>query len=160
MQSVLEKVSRAATMHYVRESLPQAESQPTALCAKVLREIATQLGIELAVPAMKYCADNAAMIGFAAWKQITAGIPAAALTVRPRWPLSELGQVKQQHTRFEFYPPFARDSRSDLWRSLLLFVIAALILIGLAFVVYQTYLAARSVAAAKIAWRTIRASCW
>ena len=93
MQSILEKISRAARMHNVRAIAAAGGVAANSALRKGLGEIATQLGIELAVPAMKYCADNAAMIGFAAWKQITAGIPAAALTVRPRWPLTDLSQT-------------------------------------------------------------------
>lgn len=93
MQSILEKVLRAAKMHNVRAIAAAGGVAANSALRKGLGEIATQLGIELAVPAMKYCADNAAMIGFAAWKQITAGIPAAALAVRPRWPLTDLSQT-------------------------------------------------------------------
>ncbi len=93
MQSVLEKVSRAAQAYKVRAIAAAGGVAANSALRKGLGEIATQLSIEFAVPAMKYCADNAAMIGFTAWKQITAGIPAAALTVKPRWPLTDLSQT-------------------------------------------------------------------
>lgn len=93
MKSVLEKVARAAREFDVRAIAAAGGVAANSSLRDGLKVIAQERGIELALPAMKYCADNAAMIGYTAWKQITAGLPAAALAVRPRWPLSDLRQT-------------------------------------------------------------------
>lgn len=93
MQSVLEKLDRAVANYNVKAIAAAGGVAANSALRNGMAKIAEKHRIELAVPAMKYCADNAAMIGFVAWKQLAAGIPAATLAVRPRWLLSDLRQT-------------------------------------------------------------------
>ncbi len=57
---------------------------------QALAQIAEQAGARLIVPPASLCADNGAMIAWAARERLVAGIPtSAALTARARWPLDE-----------------------------------------------------------------------
>jgi N6-L-threonylcarbamoyladenine synthase len=78
--------------------------RPKALCAAGgvaanselrarLARIANESQIPLAVPPLKYCADNAAMIGYLAEKLLAEGLLEERLPVRPRWPLTELNAI-------------------------------------------------------------------
>ncbi|MCC6476140.1 tRNA (adenosine(37)-N6)-threonylcarbamoyltransferase complex transferase subunit TsaD [bacterium] len=78
--------------------------KPRALCAaggvaanselrERLAQIADRNRITLAVPPLKYCADNAAMIGYLAEKLLSAGLHERNFPVRPRWPLTELNAI-------------------------------------------------------------------
>jgi len=63
---------------------------------RMLRDALDALGAELGVavryPALQFCTDNGAMIAYAGYLRLAAGERASeAFTVRPRWPLSELG---------------------------------------------------------------------
>ncbi len=90
MLSIFEKVSRAAKLYHVKAVSAAGGVAANSALRQGLADIAERLNIEYSFPAMKYCADNAAMIGFAAWKQIGSGLQPADLPVRPRWPLNEL----------------------------------------------------------------------
>lgn len=52
-------------------------------------------GIQVAYPAPEFCTDNGAMIAFAGLMRLSHGQidPTLAMTIRPRWPLSELLRV-------------------------------------------------------------------
>lgn len=57
-----------------------------------LRKLAAERGVPCFFPELEFCGDNAAMIGYLAWKLETAGIrDRASQPVRPRWPLELLG---------------------------------------------------------------------
>lgn len=62
-----------------------------------LLDACTKRGIEVFFPPIELCTDNGAMIAYAAAERINAGLcdlshdQSHAFTVRPRWPLSELG---------------------------------------------------------------------
>lgn len=57
-----------------------------------LHAVAGQQGYEFTAPPLKYCTDNAAMIGWAAQERRNAGLPSDSLAtkVRPRWPLEAM----------------------------------------------------------------------
>lgn len=93
IQSVLAKVRRAALKYNFRAITAAGGVAANSALRAGLKQISHDLSLDFACPAMKYCADNAAMIGFAAWKQIQSGGAPAELPVRPRWPLSELRQI-------------------------------------------------------------------
>lgn len=59
-----------------------------------LKSFETQ-GIQVAYPAPEFCTDNGAMIAFAGLMRLSRGQQDAslAMTIRPRWPLSELPKV-------------------------------------------------------------------
>jgi len=58
---------------------------------KSLQTVAESAGIPCFVPALRYCADNAAMIGYIAWKLECAGITdRSEVRARPRWNLEEI----------------------------------------------------------------------
>jgi N6-L-threonylcarbamoyladenine synthase len=78
-----------------------AETRPKALVAaggvaanSVLRAKLTRLaedfGIPCRFPALHFCGDNAAMIGYLAWKLEQAGLYNLDATVRPRWGIETL----------------------------------------------------------------------
>lgn len=90
MQSVLEKVARAASLLNVRAIAAAGGVAANSALRAGLAKIAANHKIDFAVPELRYCADNAAMIGFVAWKHLSAGFPLSKLQVKPRWPLSEL----------------------------------------------------------------------
>jgi N6-L-threonylcarbamoyladenine synthase len=63
------------------------------LLRKKLFEIAERSQIRCHFPELRFCGDNAAMIGYLAWKLEQAGIfDAEDLPVRPRWPLNDLSR--------------------------------------------------------------------
>ena len=93
MQSVLEKAERAAKNFNLRAIAAAGGVAANSALRAGLKKIADELSIDSSFPAMKYCADNAAMIGFAAWKQLASGFPPVELPVRPRWPITELQKL-------------------------------------------------------------------
>ncbi len=90
MRSVLTKIERAAIQYRVHAVCAAGGVAANSALRSGLADIAGRLSIEVAVPPLKYCADNAAMIGYAAHKLWQAGLPAEQLPVRPRWPITEL----------------------------------------------------------------------
>lgn len=55
-----------------------------------LEEVADEMGLAFTAPPLKYCTDNAAMIGWAGLEQYNAGARSdMTLTARPRWPLDQ-----------------------------------------------------------------------
>ena len=52
-------------------------------------------GVQVAYPAPEFCTDNGAMIAFAGLTRLSHGQKdtSLAITIRPRWPLSELPRV-------------------------------------------------------------------
>ncbi|PIZ30712.1 MAG: tRNA (adenosine(37)-N6)-threonylcarbamoyltransferase complex transferase subunit TsaD, partial [Alphaproteobacteria bacterium CG_4_10_14_0_8_um_filter_53_9] len=80
------------------DAVPEAKALVAAggvACNKALRaalaDVAAARGVDFAVPAMRYCTDNAVMIGWCAGLRAVAGFDDANLGVgvRPRWPLGE-----------------------------------------------------------------------
>ena len=56
-------------------------------------DTAEKAGIPCFVPALRYCADNAAMIGYLAWKLEHEGVEDThEIRVRPRWSITELNR--------------------------------------------------------------------
>ncbi|GAB0118828.1 tRNA (adenosine(37)-N6)-threonylcarbamoyltransferase complex transferase subunit TsaD [Acidisoma sp. 7E03] len=57
-----------------------------------LTEVAQQRGLPLAAPPLRYCGDNAVMIGWAALERLRAGCAVSGRDLRPqpRWPLAAL----------------------------------------------------------------------
>lgn len=56
-----------------------------------LEQVAASRGLRLAAPPLRYCGDNAVMIGWAALERLRAGLATSGLDQRPqpRWPLAE-----------------------------------------------------------------------
>lgn len=62
---------------------------------KRLAEMMTEMRGEVFYPAPEFCTDNGAMIAYAGFLRLKAGENSdLALQVRPRWPLTELSEVK------------------------------------------------------------------
>lgn len=59
---------------------------------RALEHVAARRGMPLAAPPLRYCGDNAVMIGWAAIERLRAGLAEDGRDTRPRprWPLSEL----------------------------------------------------------------------
>jgi len=56
-----------------------------------LDEAARARGFEVFYPRLEFCTDNGAMIAFAGAMRVSAGAPAGAFGVRPRWDLASIG---------------------------------------------------------------------
>lgn len=97
IQSALEKVDLALQFYSVNSLAAAGGVAANSKLRTGLASIASGFEIPLAVPALKYCADNAAMVGYVAHLQLQHNIKIESLPVRPRWPLSELGQVLSSH---------------------------------------------------------------
>lgn len=90
LASVSSKLRRAA-----QSTSPRAIVAAGGVAANTrLRQLLTALGQDLAIPCvfppLRYCMDNAAMIGHLAAKLEQAGIKDPPAPARPRWPLAEL----------------------------------------------------------------------
>ena len=59
---------------------------------QALGAVAARHGLELVAPPLRYCGDNAVMIGWAAIERLRLGLAADGLDTRPRprWPLTEM----------------------------------------------------------------------
>ncbi|MDE2459834.1 MAG: tRNA (adenosine(37)-N6)-threonylcarbamoyltransferase complex transferase subunit TsaD [Gammaproteobacteria bacterium] len=55
-----------------------------------LKERVEQLGGEVFYPRLEFCTDNGAMIAYAGYRRLCAGVPAAPVSVSARWPLDSL----------------------------------------------------------------------
>lgn len=97
IQAALEKVDLALQFYSVNSLAAAGGVAANSKLRSGLAAIAAGFEIPLAVPALKYCADNAAMVGYVAHKQLQQNIQIESFPVRPRWPLSELGQVQSSH---------------------------------------------------------------
>ncbi|MBK6767225.1 MAG: tRNA (adenosine(37)-N6)-threonylcarbamoyltransferase complex transferase subunit TsaD [bacterium] len=91
IQSALEKVALALQRNPVKSLAAAGGVAANSLLRTGLSHIAAEHRIPLAVPALKYCADNAAMVGYVAHKHSALQSSVESYSVRPRWPLSELG---------------------------------------------------------------------
>ncbi len=88
--SVINKVRRA-----VETSMPRAIVTAGGVAANsrlrtLLSELAATYSIPSIFPPVKYCMDNAAMVGYLAWKLAAAGLADNDTSVHPRWPLGAM----------------------------------------------------------------------
>jgi len=90
IHSALAKVELALKRHSVKSLTAAGGVAANSLLRAGLARCAEQHSILFAVPALKYCADNAAMVGYVAHKHETHHYSVDSYPVRPRWPLSEL----------------------------------------------------------------------
>ncbi|MCB9357288.1 MAG: tRNA (adenosine(37)-N6)-threonylcarbamoyltransferase complex transferase subunit TsaD [Calditrichaeota bacterium] len=97
IQSALEKVRLAFVGRHIRTLAAAGGVAANSELRSGLQNIAEEFGVPLAVPPMKYCADNAAMVGYVAAKHLSRGHGMADSKVRPRWPLSELNTVSNRN---------------------------------------------------------------
>lgn len=98
--AAFQETALQSVMSKVRKAVPRTQPRALVLAGGVaansrLRALMSELGTELAIPvhapALRFCGDNAAMIGYLAWRLHTEGIkPDDEQFVRPRWPLTAL----------------------------------------------------------------------
>lgn len=81
------------------KTLPQAKALVVAggvaanqAIRTALQQTAARHGIAMVAPPLRYCGDNAVMIGWAALERLNAGLESGGIDQRPqpRWPLTEL----------------------------------------------------------------------
>jgi N6-L-threonylcarbamoyladenine synthase len=66
-----------------------------------LQQTAGRHGIPMVAPPLRYCGDNAVMIGWAALERLRAGLATDGIDQRPqpRWPLTELSMHSPENVR-------------------------------------------------------------
>jgi N6-L-threonylcarbamoyladenine synthase len=64
------------------------------MLAKALRGLAESFNLPFVVPPLFLCTDNGAMIGWAALERLQKSLTGSVTSIKPRWPLSELGISK------------------------------------------------------------------
>jgi N6-L-threonylcarbamoyladenine synthase len=91
LKATVAKVAKAAEAHRPRALVAAGGVAANSVLRARLADLAQHLGIPACCPAIQFCGDNAAMIGYLAWKLDQAGIRANPLdSVRPRWPLESI----------------------------------------------------------------------
>ncbi len=90
LTSVINKVRRAVEATEPRAIVTAGGVAANSRLRTLLSELAATRSIPAIFPPIKYCMDNAAMIGYLAWKLAEAGITDCDTSVHPRWPLSAL----------------------------------------------------------------------
>ena len=83
-----EKSARAITLSNAESFAVAGGVAANQEIRRALEAVASQSGLGFVAPPLKYCTDNAAMIGWAALEQYNAGARSdLSLAARPRWPL-------------------------------------------------------------------------
>jgi N6-L-threonylcarbamoyladenine synthase len=91
LASVLLKVRHAVEVTQPRALIAAGGVAANSALRLKLQSLATESGIPTYFPALQFCGDNAAMIGYLATKLERAGVAADAdAVVRPRWSLAAL----------------------------------------------------------------------
>jgi len=90
LSSVMKKVRNVAEATRPRAMVAAGGVAAKSRLRSLLTSLATSLDIPAIFPRPSYCMDNAAMIGYLAWKLEQAGLPLEDASVRPRWPLDAL----------------------------------------------------------------------
>lgn len=90
LQSVATKIRSAIRITRPRALVLAGGVAANSRLRALANELGANAGIPVHAPALKYCGDNAAMIGYLAWRLHSAGIADGATTVHPRWPLTAL----------------------------------------------------------------------
>lgn len=86
--SMTEKTRRAAAMSNGRTLAVAGGVASNKTLRAALEKVADETGLAFTAPPLKYCTDNAAMIGWAALEQYNDGARSdMTLVARPRWPL-------------------------------------------------------------------------
>lgn len=88
--SVISKVRRAARIAPSRAIVAAGGVAANSRLRQLLTEMTRDLDIPCVFPPLRYCMDNAAMIGYLAWKLERACISDGPMAARPRWPLEDL----------------------------------------------------------------------
>jgi N6-L-threonylcarbamoyladenine synthase len=92
LASVLLKVESAMRVSGARAVVAAGGVAANSQLRLRLGNLAAEWGVPCFFPQLQFCGDNAAMIGYLAWKLETAGIrDGGPQPVRPRWPLELLG---------------------------------------------------------------------
>ncbi|MEM9716215.1 MAG: tRNA (adenosine(37)-N6)-threonylcarbamoyltransferase complex transferase subunit TsaD [Pseudomonadota bacterium] len=87
-ETLREKTRRAVEISQGRTLAVAGGVAANATIRTALEEVAEQSGLAFTAPPLKYCTDNAAMIGWAALEQYNDGARSdMTLSARPRWPL-------------------------------------------------------------------------
>jgi N6-L-threonylcarbamoyladenine synthase len=91
--SLVYAVESALRLHQCRAISCAGGVAANSLLRARMEHLAQRFEIEFYVPALKYCADNAAMIGYLAAKLNALGVYENCDTVLPRWPLETLPKL-------------------------------------------------------------------
>lgn len=92
--SVLDKIRQAIQTYQPRALVAAGGVAANSRLRELLTAAAENRGIPCFLPTPEVCGDNAAMIGYLAWKLNQAGLARAADdAVRPRWPLEILSPL-------------------------------------------------------------------
>ncbi|MDD5088991.1 MAG: tRNA (adenosine(37)-N6)-threonylcarbamoyltransferase complex transferase subunit TsaD [bacterium] len=93
LESVAMKIRRALRRSNFRALVAAGGVAANSRLRVMLREISREAGISCVVPPPEYCMDNAAMVGYLAWKLRSQNVRVPSDTsVRPRWSLTDLAR--------------------------------------------------------------------
>ena len=92
LRSVIAKIRRAIEITSPRALVTAGGVAANSRLRTLLNHECKEYGIACHFPPIRYCMDNAAMIGYLAWKLEIAGIHDDVSPVRPRWPLGALNR--------------------------------------------------------------------
>ena len=90
LTSVISKIRRATDLYNPHAIVAAGGVAANSRLRTLLGKLCAEHEISCRCPSIKYCMDNAAMIGYVAWKLEQAGIQDEISAVRPRWSLTEL----------------------------------------------------------------------
>jgi len=91
LEAVMIKIRRALGRANFRALVAAGGVASNSQLRVKLQQAADEAGVPCVIPPPKFCMDNAAMVGYTAWKLLQNGVPAPVCqAVRPRWMLQEL----------------------------------------------------------------------
>jgi N6-L-threonylcarbamoyladenine synthase len=91
LNSVLTKIEKAVETHHPRAIVAAGGVAANSKLRAKLNHLGDRYSIPCRIPALQFCGDNAAMIGYLAWKLESSGVHEASEALpRPRWPLDAL----------------------------------------------------------------------
>jgi N6-L-threonylcarbamoyladenine synthase len=91
LESVMRKVTRAVENLRPRAVVTAGGVAANSVLRRRVQELSATFGIGCFMPDLEFCGDNAAMIGYLAWKLEAGGITDDGfMMVKPRWPLEDL----------------------------------------------------------------------
>jgi N6-L-threonylcarbamoyladenine synthase len=97
LKSVMLKVRKAVDQVQPLALVAAGGVAANSLMRSEMQNLAKELGISCYFPLLKHCGDNAAMIGYLAWKLETADVKVdPTLVARPRWSLETLMDTDSQ----------------------------------------------------------------